>query len=97
MNDTTPLQPSDATAETTRSTPLAATGAAAPLKPRVGTILWGFILLIVGTIAVLASRLDLGDFGPEVFVWSIVGLGAILVVAAIIAAVARAARNRAAE
>jgi hypothetical protein len=64
-----------------------------PLKPRTGTIVWGVILLVVATITVLGSTLDLGDAEPATVVWAVIGLGGALVLAAIIVAIARAARR----
>jgi hypothetical protein len=66
-----------------------------PLKPRIGTIVWGSILVVVAFVAIFASQVDLGDATPAAIVWSVVGFGAILVVAGIVAAIVRAAtRNR---
>ena len=63
----------------------------APLKPRIGTIVWGCILLVVAAIAIAASQVDFGDLTPTVIVWSIIGFGGILVVAGIVTAIVRAA------
>ena len=65
-----------------------------PLKPRVGTIVWGSILLVVAAITIFASQLDLGRATPEAIVWSIVAFGGVLVLAGIVIAVVRAARGR---
>ncbi|WP_411699359.1 hypothetical protein [Conyzicola sp.] len=65
----------------------------APLKPRIGTIVWGSILLIVAAIAIFASQVDFGDATPAAIVWSVVGFGAVLVVAGIVTAIVRAARK----
>jgi hypothetical protein len=78
--------------------PDAATAAATalplePLRARLGTIIWGCILLIVGGIAIFASRVDFSDATPAVIVWSVIGFGAALVLAAIVAAIVRAARR----
>jgi len=64
-----------------------------PLKPRIGTIVWGSILLVVAAVTVFASRVDVGEATPEAVVWSIVAFGAVLVLAGIATAVVRAARN----
>jgi hypothetical protein len=64
-----------------------------PLHPRLGTIVWGCILLIVGSIAIFASRVDFSDATPAVIVWSVIGFGAALVLAAIVAAIVRAVRR----
>ena len=63
----------------------------APLKPRIGTIVWGCILLVVAAIAIAASQVDFGDLTPTVIVWSVIGFGGILVVAGIVTAIVRAA------
>ena len=68
-----------------------------PLTPRIGTIVWGSILLVVAAVAIAASQLDFGDVTPAVVVWSVVGFGAVLVVAGIATAIVRAARNRGAS
>lgn len=62
-----------------------------PLKPRVGTIVWGSILLVVGFLAIFASRVDFAEVTPAVIVWSVIGLGTALVLAAIVTAIVRAA------
>jgi hypothetical protein len=64
-----------------------------PLHPRFGTIVWGCILLIVGGIAIFASRVDVSEATPAVIVWSVIGFGAALVLAAIVAAIVRAVRR----
>lgn len=66
-----------------------------PLKPRVGTIVWGSILLVVAAVAIIASQVDFGDITPTVIVWSVVGFGAVLVVAGIVTAIVRAVAGRA--
>lgn len=71
----------------TESVPAANT----PLKPRVGTIVWGSILLVVAAVAILASRIDFGDVAPTVIVWSVIGFGGVLVVAGVVTAIVRAA------
>ena len=63
----------------------------APLKPRIGTIVWGCILLVVATIAIVASQMDFGDLAPNVIVWTVIGFGGVLVVAGVVTAIVRAA------
>jgi choline-glycine betaine transporter len=59
---------------------------------RIGTIVWGAILVGV---AVLALILILGGpLSSAAILWSVVGFGLLLVVAAVIAGVVRAVRNR---
>jgi len=67
--------------------------AAEPLKPRVGTIVWGSILLVVAAVTIVASRVDVGQATPEAVVWSVVAFGAVLVLAGIATAIVRAARR----
>jgi len=62
-----------------------------PLKPRIGTIVWGSILLVVGFLAIFASRVDFAAVTPTVVVWTVIGFGAALVLAAIVTAIVRAA------
>jgi hypothetical protein len=69
----------------------------APLKPRIGTIVWGSILLVVAAITIFASQVDFGDATPAAIVWSVVAFGAVLVVAGIITAIVRAARKSTAD
>ena len=64
-----------------------------PLKPRVATIVWGGILLVVAFLAIFASQVDFGDVTPAVVVWSVIGIGSALVLAAIVTAIVRAARK----
>jgi predicted lysophospholipase L1 biosynthesis ABC-type transport system permease subunit len=60
--------------------------------PRIGTIVWGAIL---AGVAALALILILGGpLSSTAILWSVVGFGAVLVLAAVAAGVVRAARNR---
>lgn len=65
--------------------------AVAPLKPRAGTIVWGSILLVVGFLAIFASQVDFGEVTPAVIVWTVIGFGSALVLAAIVTAIVKAA------
>ncbi|GAB2453678.1 fatty acid desaturase [Conyzicola lurida] len=71
--------------------PDAAADAQQPLKPRIGTIVWGSILLVVAAIAIFAAQVDLGELTPTVIVWSVVGFGAVLVIVGLVAGIVRAA------
>jgi hypothetical protein len=62
-----------------------------PLKPRAGTIVWGSILLVVGFLAIFASQVDFGEVTPAVVVWTVIGFGSALVLAAIVTAIVKAA------
>ena len=64
-----------------------------PLTPRIGTIVWGSILLVVAFLAIFASQVDFGDVTPAVVVWSVIGFGSALVLAAIVTAIVKAARK----
>jgi hypothetical protein len=59
-------------------------------RVRVGTIVWGAILVAVAVFAFLAAQFGIGPSGPAALLWTIVGFGALLVVAAIVTAVVRA-------
>jgi hypothetical protein len=61
---------------------------------RVGTIVWGAILLVVAAFGFLSATLGIGASSPAELLWTIVGFGAVLVVAAVIIAIVRAARPR---
>lgn len=78
---------SDQTETTTTDT----VDAPAPLKARAGTVVWGSILLVVGFLAIFASQVDFGEVTPSVVIWTVIGFGAALVLAAIVTAIARAA------
>ena len=71
--------------------------APAPLTPRIGTIVWGSILLVVGFLAIFASQVDFGEVTPAVVVWTVIGFGAALVLAAIVTAIVKAAGKSRAE
>jgi hypothetical protein len=80
MSDTVQTETTDATG-------------AAPLKPRVGTIVWGGILLLVAAVTVFAALGDLGEVSAATAVYTAVGLGVVLVLVAIVVAIVRAARR----
>ena len=63
-------------------------------RPFVGTIVWGVILLVVAGIAYLASVGDLRELSATVIAWGVVGIGGLLVLAALVGVVARAVRPR---
>jgi hypothetical protein len=60
-------------------------------RARIGTIVWGAILVGVAVLAVFA--LAGGSLGPTAVLWSVVGFGGLLVLAAVVTAVLRAARS----
>ena len=59
-------------------------------RARIGTIVWGAILVASAVLAVFA--LAGGSVGPAAVLWSVIGFGGLLVLAAIVTAVLRAAR-----
>ena len=60
---------------------------------RAGTIVWGTILIVVAVYSVLATTLGFGPASPSAVVWIVVGLGALLIVVALVVAIVRAARR----
>lgn len=59
-----------------------------------GTIVWGVILLVVAGITYAATVVDLRELSPTLVAWGVVGIGGLLVVAAIVGVIARAAAPR---
>jgi uncharacterized membrane protein YeiB len=64
-------------------------------RTRVQTIVWGAILLAVAVFALIAL---LGSsLGSTTVLWSLVGFGGVLVLAAVVSAVVRAVNSRGGE
>ncbi|MFP7761724.1 hypothetical protein [Marisediminicola sp. LYQ85] len=61
---------------------------------RAGTVVWGLILFVVAALTFVVTTLEPDFVTGEVVVWAVVGLGAVLVAAGVIGAIARAARRR---
>lgn len=61
-----------------------------PPRFRAGTVIWGAVLLAVAAITFSASVVNLGEFRSEWIIWILVGLGAILVIAALVSLLVRA-------
>jgi hypothetical protein len=59
--------------------------------PRIRTIVWGAILVGIAVFSILA--IFAGPLGPAALLWSVVGFGSLLVIAALLAVVIRAARR----
>jgi hypothetical protein len=59
---------------------------------RVSTIVWGVLLLLVGGAAFAVTTLDIAVFTASSVAYIVVGLGGLLVVAAIVGAVARSVK-----
>ena len=64
---------------------------------RVGTIVWGVVLLVFAAAAFSVAVFDLREFQSQAVLWVVTGLGGVLVLAAIVALIARAASGGAAE
>ncbi|MEP6480231.1 MAG: hypothetical protein ABJB03_12610 [Rhodoglobus sp.] len=62
-------------------------------RPRFGTILLGIVLLVIAVIAFTSSRLQLSFATPTGIVWIVVGIGALLILAAIIGSATQLARR----
>ncbi|MDQ1573502.1 MAG: hypothetical protein QOH44_1061 [Actinomycetota bacterium] len=60
-------------------------------SPRIRTIVWGAILVGIAVFSILA--IFAGPLGPAAVLWSIVGFGGLLVIAAVLAVIVRAARR----
>jgi hypothetical protein len=61
----------------------------ARLPVRTGTIVWGGILLLAAAIAATATLVNPVIYTPHFILWTIIGFGALLVLAGIIGAIAR--------
>jgi uncharacterized membrane protein YhaH (DUF805 family) len=59
--------------------------------PRIRTIVWGAILVGIAVFSILA--IFAGPLGPTAALWSVVGFGGLLVIAAVVAVIVRAARR----
>jgi len=62
------------------------------MSPRVAvpSVVWGIIVLVIAGIAFAGSVVDLREVTGASIVWIVIGVGALLVIAALIGAVARA-------
>lgn len=70
---------------------------AAPLprrRVRVGTIVWGGVLLVIAALARIATLIDPSAYTPTFIIWSIVGFGGLLVIAGLVGAVVKAVTSR---
>jgi hypothetical protein len=60
---------------------------------RVGTIVWGTLLLALAALSATFTLVDPLDYSPLFFIWVVVGFGALLLIGGIAGAIARAARK----
>lgn len=57
---------------------------------RIGTVVWGFIIIGVAVLFFLGSQWDLGRFNPAlVTAWTILGVGSLAVMGGLVAALLR--------
>ena len=57
---------------------------------RVGTVVWGFIIIGVAVLFFLGSQWDLGRFNPAlVTAWTVLGIGTLAVIGGLVAALFR--------
>jgi hypothetical protein len=71
-----------------------APSAAERLPMRGGTIVWGSVLVVIALIGATASFLDPADYTPAFYIWAVVILGGVLVLAGVIGAIVRSAMRR---
>jgi len=57
-------------------------------------IAWGIILLVVAAIAWFASTVGFASLTPALVAWNLIGIGGLLVIVAIAAAIVRAVSSR---
>ncbi|MCU1406054.1 MAG: hypothetical protein JWQ43_2357 [Glaciihabitans sp.] len=62
---------------------------------RPGTIVWGVVLLVIATLAALTTFLRPVDYTPTFYIWAVLAVGGLLVLAGIVGAIARAATRSA--
>ena len=62
-----------------------------PIRP--STVLWGVILLVVAALAALSTYLRPVDYSPAFWLWTIIVVGGLLVLAGIAGAIARSSRK----
>lgn len=83
--------PSTATAT---AAPATAT-AVPPRRVRIGTIVWGGILLLIAALTFASVFVDSALYGPSLWIWGVIGIGTLLVLAGIIGAIIRGSTGRA--
>lgn len=60
---------------------------------RIGTVVWGVILLLVAVLAFAARRFELWDLPPSFPVLAVVGIGALLVLIGVVGGLATLGRR----
>ena len=61
---------------------------------RVGTIVWGTLLLALAALSATITLVDPIDYSPLFFMWVVVGFGALLVIGGIAGAIAKSVGQR---
>jgi hypothetical protein len=61
---------------------------------RVGTIVWGAVLLALAALSIAITLFDPIEYSATFVLWVVVGFGSLLVVGGIAGAIARSARSR---
>jgi hypothetical protein len=57
---------------------------------RVGTIIWGFILVAIAALFFTWTQFDLAGFDPAIVAtWSVLGIGALAVIGGVVGALSR--------
>jgi hypothetical protein len=61
---------------------------------RVGTIVWGAVLLALAALSITITLFDPIEYSATFVLWVVVGFGSLLVLGGIAGAIARSARSR---
>ncbi len=78
------------TNETTTTTTTAHESAGRPRSIRVGTVIWGFILLGIAALFFTFAQLDLSGINPGVVAaWVVIGIGALAILGGLVGAAVR--------
>jgi hypothetical protein len=94
MNDhdqTRPLPTAEETAAGASAEATLPQGPTAVERPaRVGTIVWGFLLIGLAAVFFVTAQFDLGRFNPAVIaVWAVLGIGVLTVIGGLAGALLR--------
>lgn len=61
-----------------------------PLPVRIGTVVWGFIVIGIAALFFVSSQIDLGPEGLAFLaVWAVLGIGVLAIVGGVIGAIFR--------
>jgi hypothetical protein len=56
---------------------------------RIGAIIWGCILLLIATLAVISTYVAPAAYTPAFVIWSVIGFGGLLVIAGLVGVIVR--------